>query len=26
VEAGVERVGRHTTGAEVRRVAEFFGA
>jgi glycosyltransferase involved in cell wall biosynthesis len=26
VEAGVERVGRHTTAAEVRRVAEFFGA
>jgi glycosyltransferase involved in cell wall biosynthesis len=24
VEAGVERVGRHTTAAEVRRVAEFF--
>jgi glycosyltransferase involved in cell wall biosynthesis len=26
VEAGVERVRRHTTAAEVRRVAEFFGA
>jgi glycosyltransferase involved in cell wall biosynthesis len=26
VEAGVERVGRHTTAAEVRRVAEFFEA
>jgi glycosyltransferase involved in cell wall biosynthesis len=26
VEAGVERVGRHTTAVEVRRVAEFFGA
>ena len=26
VEAGVERVGRHTTAAEVRRVADFFGA
>ncbi|MEA2423558.1 MAG: hypothetical protein QOF55_2657 [Thermoleophilaceae bacterium] len=26
VEAGVERVRRHTTSAEVRRVAEFFGA
>jgi glycosyltransferase involved in cell wall biosynthesis len=25
VEAGVERVRRHTTAAEVRRVAEFFG-
>jgi glycosyltransferase involved in cell wall biosynthesis len=26
VEAGVEQVRRHTTAAEVRRVAEFFGA
>jgi glycosyltransferase involved in cell wall biosynthesis len=26
VEAGVKRVRRHTTSAEVRRVAEFFGA
>ena len=26
VESGVERVSRHTTAAEVRRVAEFFGA
>jgi hypothetical protein len=26
VEAGVERVRRHTTAAEVRRVAEFFEA
>jgi glycosyltransferase involved in cell wall biosynthesis len=26
VESGVERVRRHTTAAEVRRVAEFFGA
>jgi glycosyltransferase involved in cell wall biosynthesis len=26
VESGVERVRRHTTTAEVRRVAEFFGA
>lgn len=26
VEAGVERVRRHTTAAEVKRVAEFFGA
>src|SRR3954468_23718341 len=26
VEAGVDRVGRHTTAAEVRRVAEFFEA
>jgi glycosyltransferase involved in cell wall biosynthesis len=26
VEAGVERVRQHTTAAEVRRVAEFFGA
>jgi glycosyltransferase involved in cell wall biosynthesis len=25
VEAGVERVRRHTTAREVRRVAEFFG-
>jgi glycosyltransferase involved in cell wall biosynthesis len=26
VESGVERVRRHTTAAEIRRVAEFFGA
>jgi hypothetical protein len=26
VESGVERVRRHTTSAEVRRVAEFFEA